>query len=226
MGRILVVEDDPLIADGLARALRARGHDVAVAHSIAAAHEQLDCELLLCDLGLPDGDGLDLIHAAIERDPSVAVIAVTARTDESDVIAGLLSGAVDYVKKPFSLIEILARVDAQIRLRDALAGTRAPETHSLGDLRIDHESRRVMLGALVVDLRRKEFDLLSKLAANVGKVVRREDLIEDVWGDNWWGSTKTLDVHINSLRRKLGESPGKPSRIRAIRGVGYRLEPG
>jgi DNA-binding response OmpR family regulator len=139
-------------------------------------------------------------------------------------MAGLLSGAVDYVKKPFSVIEILARVDAQIRLRDALAAVRRSHQPSLGDLQIDADSRRVMLGTVAIDLRRKEFDLLSELASNVGKVVRRDDLIEAVWGDNWWGSTKTLDVHINSLRRKLGESPGKPSRIQAIRGVGYRLE--
>lgn len=224
MATILLVEDDALISETLTRLLRARGHEVRVADSIAFAETLLDCEMLLCDLGLPDGDGLELIQRSVARDPSISVIAITAKVEDADVVAGLLSGAVDYVKKPFSLVELLARIDAQLRLRNALKRSDGPAKVTLGDLSIDTDARRVTLCTVDVELRKKEFDLLVRLAASAGRVVLRHELMEGVWGDNWWGSTKTLDVHVNSLRRKLGELPGGTSRIRAIRGVGYRLE--
>lgn len=225
---VLVVEDDELIASSLRRALAATGYDVAVAPSIAAAQQALADsapDLVLCDLGLPDGDGLDLIASIRRGHPRLPVLALTARDEEADVVAGLSTGAVDYVTKPFRLAELLARIAAHLRTAEAAGPSRGPTDHlSIGDLSIDVSARRVHVGPREVELRPKEFDLLVRLAADAGKVVRREDLMTDVWDEHWWGSTKTLDVHLNALRRHLGEEPGAPSRITAIRGVGYRLE--
>lgn len=223
---ILIVEDDELIASSLARALAASGHRVTVARSIADAGPRLDdADLLLCDLGLPDGDGLDLIAGFTEDHPAVPVIALTARTEEADVVAGLSSGAVDYVTKPFRLAELQARISAHLRQAAAASpATATTGTLEVGDLVVDLAGRQVTVQGTSVDLRPREFDLLARLAAEPGVVVRREDIMRDVWDEHWWGSTKTLDVHLNSLRRKLGEEPGSTSRITAVRGVGYRLE--
>ncbi len=228
MAQVLIVEDDDLIASSLARALGAAGHEVTVAGTVAEASLLLaDADLVLCDLGLPDGDGLDLISRMAEEHPAVPVIALTARAEEADVVAGLTSGAVDYVTKPFRLAELQARIDAQLRQ----AAAAAPRTATVGkvtvaDLELDLGARQVFVAGNLVDLRPREFDLLARLAADVGNVVRREDIMSDVWDENWWGSTKTLDVHLNAIRRKLGEEAGSPSRITAVRGVGYRLERG
>lgn len=223
---ILIVEDDELIASSLARALAAAGHQVSVATTIAQAEEKLaETDLVLCDLGLPDGDGLDLIARFTEEHPAVPVIALTARAEEADVVAGLTSGAVDYVTKPFRLAELQARITAHLRQAAAVSPTTATSgSVTVGDLAIDLGARRVTVGGAPVELRPREFDLLARLAAEPGVVVRREDIMRDVWDEHWWGSTKTLDVHLNSLRRKLGEDPGSTSRISAVRGVGYRLE--
>lgn len=223
MYRVLILEDDDLMASSLARALRARDFDVATAATLREAEMLTDCDLVLCDLGLPDGDGLVFIENMVASRPDVPIIALTARTDESDIVSGLVTGAVDYVTKPFRLAELIARIDAQLRRRAAMT-TPPAGIFQIGDLHIDVESRRVRVGTGDVDLRPKEFDLLVRLAIGVGNVVRRERLISEVWDENWWGSTKTLDVHVNSIRRKLGERPGLPSRITAVRGVGYRLE--
>jgi DNA-binding response OmpR family regulator len=224
VAEILIVEDDDLIATGLARALRSAGHEPVVAGTVAAARELAGgADLVLCDLGLPDGDGLDLIADIAAARPGVPVIALTARAEEGDVVAGLASGAVDYVTKPFRLAELQARIAAHLRQASAGPSARSGVVE-VGDLGIDLDARRVTVGGEEVALRPREFDLLARLAADAGKVVRREDIMRDVWDEHWWGSTKTLDVHLNALRRKLGEEPGSPSRITAIRGVGYRLE--
>jgi len=222
MASLLVVEDDQLIASSLSRGLRAAGYDVVTASSIAEATDAYgDVDLVLCDLGLPDGDGLDLIDLMASRRPTLPIIALTARAEEADVVAGLASGAVDYVVKPFRLAELQARVAAQLRqARTDQGGARI----AVGDLVVDQDARRVFVGDHEVELRPREFDLLARLATDAGTVVRREDLMRDVWDEHWWGSTKTLDVHLNGIRRKLGEEPGGRSRITAIRGVGYRLE--
>ncbi len=186
-------------------------------------------DLVLLDLGLPDGDGSEVaIHAAREH-PTIPVIVLTARDSEVDVVLSLEAGAVDYVTKPFRLAELLARIASHLRMRDALVHTRpgssaANQAIDLGDLTVDVAARRVILDGTEIALRPKEFDVIRVLAEAAGVVVTRERLIEDVWDENWWGSTKTLDVHINSIRRKLGEEAGAPSRITTIRGVGYRLE--
>jgi DNA-binding response OmpR family regulator len=157
------------------------------------------------------------------------VIVLTARREEADVVISLEMGAVDYVVKPFRLAELLARVAAHLRFaagRVEHVGADDDREAVVGDVTIDRGARRVRVGEREVALRPKEFDVLERLARDAGVVVTRERLIDDVWDENWWGSTKTLDVHINALRRKLGEEPGGPSRIVTIRGVGYRLDDG
>jgi DNA-binding response OmpR family regulator len=225
---VLVIEDDELIASSLQRALTATGYEASTAATIAAAEAAIaesPPDLVLCDLGLPDGDGLDLIARLQRSRPRLPVLVLTARDEEADVVAGLSTGAVDYVTKPFRLAELLARIAAHLRTAQSAQGrSAAGDVVAVGDLAIDLGARRVHVADREVELRPKEFDLLARLAADAGRVVRREDLMADVWDENWWGSTKTLDVHLNALRRHLGEEPGAPSRISAIRGVGYRLE--
>ena len=218
---ILVVEDDPAIGTNLERALHNSGYRVVRASSVVEARAVVATpSLVLLDLGLPDGDGLDLAKELPRRWPDVPIIMLTARTEEIDVVIGLDSGAVDYVTKPFRLAELLARIRAHLRA--------APEPQDRvvddGDLRIDTGARRVFLAGSEVEMRAKEFDLLVELISHRGNVVTRDDLMARVWDENWFGSTKTLDVHIASLRRRLGEEPGDPSRISALRGVGYRWE--
>jgi DNA-binding response OmpR family regulator len=228
-GTILVVEDEALIAESLARALDARGYGAVIRTSVAGAIEALDTEapdLVLLDLGLPDGDGSEVaLHAAREH-PGIPVIALTARDSELDIVLGLEAGAVDYVVKPFRLAELLARIGSQLRYRSVNAPAASRGRMVVGDLVVDVAARRVTVGGEEIALRPKEFDVVRRLAATPGAVVTREQLIDEVWDENWWGSTKTLDVHINSIRRKLGERAGEPSRITTVRGVGYRLERG
>jgi DNA-binding response OmpR family regulator len=221
MARILIVEDDSLILSSLARALVGKGFHVEIASSVREANLSPKVDLVLCDLGLPDGDGLLLVRRMATEYPDVPVIILTARDEESDVVSGLASGAVDYVVKPFRLNELVARIVLQLRLREQ---RRHDDELCIGDLRLDVGARRVYRHGVEVELRPKEFELLLRLAMSEGTVVRRQHLIRDVWDQHWSGSTKTLDVHINSLRRKLGDVPGEPSIITATRGVGYRLE--
>jgi DNA-binding response OmpR family regulator len=223
---VLVVEDDPLIASSLSRALQSRGYEAPVATTVASAVESVSSatpDLVLLDLGLPDGDGAEVCERVTRNHPDVPVIVLTARSDEIDVVLGLEMGAVDYVAKPFRLAELLARIESHLRFA---ANQRAAADGPLvvDDLVVDRARRRVHVAGEELSLRPKEFDVLERLASDAGRVVTREQLIDEVWDENWWGSTKTLDVHINSLRRKLGERPGAPSRITTIRGIGYRLD--
>lgn len=226
---VLVVEDDALIASSLVRALEANGFEAHACGSVADAVAALDRatpDLVLLDLGLPDGEGGDVaVHAAVHH-PTVPVIVLTARDAEIDVVLSLEAGAVDYVVKPFRLAELLARIRSHLRMRDALRSDGSPrgDVIELPGLRVDLGARRVSSDGRDVALRPKEFDVLALLARSAGMAVTREQLIDEVWDENWWGSTKTLDVHINSIRRKLGEEAGAPSRITTIRGIGYRLE--
>jgi DNA-binding response OmpR family regulator len=221
-GRILLVEDDDVIGGSLRRALLANGHDVRWATDAVSARTALadQPDLLLLDLGLPDADGIDLCRELVASHPGLPIVMLTARAEEIDVVVGLGAGAVDYITKPFRLAELLARVEAHL----LYAARRNPERVVVGDLTVDRSAHRAWVGDRELDLRAKEFDLLARLAVDAGRLVTRERLVADVWDENWFGSTKTLDVHMAALRRKLGERPGEPSRITTIRSVGYRLE--
>ncbi len=231
---MLVVEDDEGIANALVRALTSQGYDVEHAPTGAKARASVRDrfpDLVLLDLGLPDMDGLDVCRALIEEHPSIRVLVLTARAEEIDVVLGLDAGAVDYVTKPFRLAELLARLRAHLRTTVAAP---EPENQTRVDgLLVDRSARRVWLDDVELDLRVKEFDLLAELVSHAGTVVSREDLMTRVWDEHWFGSTKTLDVHMASLRRKLGDrtvandvSDASTERISTIRGVGYRLNVG
>jgi DNA-binding response OmpR family regulator len=216
------------------RALVSHGYTAHSVDTIAGALASIEMsppDLLLLDLGLPDGDGVVVASHVVRHHPTLPVLILSARGEELDVVLGLEAGAIDYVVKPFRLAELFARIEAHLRLRDALndsSGDRADAGRSAvgtGDVTVDRAARRVWVSGRDVALRPKEFDLLARLAREPGVVVTRERLIDDVWDEHWWGSTKTLDVHINSIRRKLGEQAGEPSRITTIRGVGYRFDP-
>ena len=225
---VLIVEDDELIASSLVRALESQGYTASTTATVAASLESIERmapDLVLLDLGLPDGDGSVVAERMARDHPRVPVIALTARSDEIDIVLGLESGAVDYVVKPFHLAELLARIRSHLRFAATVNESTADRRRLVaGDVSIDAAARRVFVGQIEVALRPKEFDLIQRLAVDAGVVVTREQLIDDVWDDNWWGSTKTLDVHVNSIRRKFGEQAGESSRISTIRGVGYRLE--
>ncbi len=227
---LLVVEDDERIAANLVRALQSQGYQVTHTSSGARARavardEQPD--LVLLDLGLPDMDGLDVCRSLVADNPHLRVLALTARADEIDIVLGLDAGAVDYITKPFSLAELLARIRSQLRQRhdDTVSAGRQV---IVGSVLLDPPSRRVWVDGNEVDLRAKEFDLLRELMANAGRVVSREDLMSSVWDEHWFGSTKTLDVHIASLRRKLGDTTSDDENmsgmITTLRGIGYRYE--
>lgn len=218
--RLLLVEDEKTIADPLVEGLEREGYDVQLAQTGADALAADTPDLVLLDLGLPDMDGADLCRLMRARG-TTPIIVLTARGAELDRVLLLELGADDYMVKPFGFRELVARIRA-VRRR-SIAGME-PETkpgiQSVGPLRIDHRRRRVFALEREVVLTAKEFDLLALLAQDPGAVVRREQIIEAVWDANWWGPTKTLDVHIASLRRKLGH----PSWISTMRGVGYLLD--
>jgi DNA-binding response OmpR family regulator len=220
--RLLVVEDEAAIATPLVEGLAREGYTVTLARSGAAALDAADgFDLVLLDLGLPDIDGTDVCRELRARS-TTPIIVLTARGDELDRVLLLELGADDYVVKPFGFRELVARIRAVRRRADGRAPRRAHDaTQEIGPLRIDHRTRRVFVGEREVALTPKEFDLLAVLVHDPGAVVRREDIIETVWDPHWWGPTKTLDVHIAALRKKLGD----PAWISTVRGVGYRFEP-
>ena len=220
--RILLVEDEASIAVPFERALTREGFDPVVATTGAEALRLVREEppdLVLLDLGLPDADGRDVCRA-MRRESSVPIVMVTARGTETDRIVGLELGADDYVVKPFSAAEVAARIRAVLRR----GGERpAADSVRIDGLEVDPGARRVFVDGEEVELTRKEFDLLARLARDAGRVVTREDLMSDVWDVNWFGSTKTLGVHIGWLRNKLGDDPANPRFIHTVRGVGFRL---
>jgi len=219
---MLIVEDDEGIGANLQRAFASDAVDVdwvrTAADAASLAGERRP-DLVLLDLGLPDSDGLDLCRTLLGAQPALPIIMLTARATEVDVVVGLDSGAVDYVTKPFRLGELAARVRAHLR-RVASHDDRIV----VGDLTVDRGARVVSIAGSAVDLRAKEFDLLADLAVVAGTVRRREDLMADVWDEHWFGSTKTLDVTVSSLRRKLDDVREGAVEITTLRGVGYRLE--
>jgi DNA-binding response OmpR family regulator len=224
---ILVVEDDDAIASGLVRVLDAQGYPVTRlgrgAPAMAAADASSDVGLVILDLGLPDMDGIDLCRRLRGARPDLAILILSARDQELDIVAGLDAGADDYLLKPFRLSELLARVRAHLR-RGAAGGSPAEDEAPAEPLRaagltVDLDARRAWRGDEELSLRPKELDLLALLVANAGRAVTRERIMREVWDTEWTGSTKTLDTHMLTLRQKLGGDV-----ITTLRGIGYRLE--
>jgi two-component system, OmpR family, response regulator RegX3 len=224
--RILFVEDEPSISDPFSKALAREGFEAVVARTGREAlglAERSEFDLVLLDLNLPDTDGRDVARE-LRRRGDTPIVMLTARGTEMDRIVGLEIGADDYVVKPFSGAEVIARIRAVLRRAkrsDTAGGPSEPVT--VGDVTVDFQARRVTLEGAEIDLSRKEFDLLGELVRNAGHVVRREDLMDRVWDENWFGSTKTLDTHVGWLRRKLGDDTAAPRYLQTVRGVGFRF---
>jgi two-component system, OmpR family, response regulator RegX3 len=220
--RILVVEDEESISAPFAEALRRAGFEPLVTGTAAGALElakEAEPDLVILDLALPDGDGRDVCRE-LRRSSDVPILMLTARGTELDRVVGLELGADDYVVKPFSAREVISRIRAVLRRTGARETT--PEAPlQVGAIELDPAARIARRDGVQLDLSRKEFDLLAELMRHAGHVVKREDLMAKVWDVNWFGSTKTLDVHIGWLRRKLG-SPSC-SYIETVRGVGFRF---
>jgi len=233
--RILVVEDEPAIAESVAYALRRDGFDAVTAGDVAAAGQAVEgTQLILLDLMLPDGSGFELIHRWRHAGIETPIIVLSSRDDEADRIAALESGADDYVTKPFSPREVVARVRAVLRRWQqaseaalaVTAPTAVPAPVPLEPLlRVDEGTRRAFLNGLEVELTRVEFDLLKSMLVEPGRVYTRARLIDSVWGDGFAISDRTVDSHIKSLRRKVAEAGGDPGLIETVRGVGYRIAP-
>jgi len=211
---VLVIEDDPAIARQLERGLIRAGYSVRRAADGSQALLAGPADVILLDLGLPDIDGLELCQRLRARS-SAAIIAVTARSEEATRVATLDAGADDYLVKPFGFVELLARVRAVLRrINPAETGQ-----FRHGALTVDPRTRRVFMADRDIALTPKEFDLLSCLAEDPGRVLTRQEILERAWGGHWYGPSKVLDVHVASLRRKLGD----PALIETVYGVGYRL---
>jgi two-component system, OmpR family, response regulator RegX3 len=228
-GRILVVEDEESISQPFAEALRRAGFEAVVTGTAAGAIELAASEepdLVMLDLALPDGDGRDVCRE-LRRHSDVPIVMLTARGTEMDKIVGLELGADDYVVKPFSAAEVISRIRAVLRRaapRDGAGRDGAAEKPiQVAEVELDPASRIARFRGEELELSRKEFDLLAALMRSAGRVVKREELMSEVWDTNWFGSTKTLDVHIGWLRRKLDDDPADPTYIETVRGVGFRF---
>ena len=227
MAAVLLVEDDEIIGKVLEDGLDGQGYKVSWARTGLAALESAEpWDLILLDLSLPDLDGVEVCRRLRRLVPDAVIVMLTARRDELDVIMGLEAGADDYLTKPFRFAELTARIRAHLRRVSPVA--QSAQTIRIGDLLVDTAARRCLLGVVEINLRAKEFDLLARLARDQGHAVSRESLMCDVWDENWFGPTKTLDVHVAALRRRLAgtaESSGVTApTITTLRGHGYRLE--
>jgi len=227
---VLLVEDDPAIAQPLTRALQREGYQVRPAPTGGAAvaafvENGSEITLVILDLGLPDLDGLEVCRRIRASGKDLPVLMLTARTDEADFVVGLDAGADDYVAKPFRMAELLARVRALLRRR-------VPALMEIGGVRVETGSRRVEVDGVEVTLSNKEFELLRVMMSRAGQVVTREEILAEVWNDPTMKTSKTLDMHMSWLRRKLaGQGAGSlgsartaDQRISTVRGVGFRFE--
>jgi two-component system response regulator RegX3 len=225
---ILLVEDERSIIEPLAAALEREGFRTELAGTVAEALQkaaEVDPDLVLLDLMLPDGSGYEVCRELRSRS-TVPIVMLTARGDEADRVVGLELGADDYVVKPFSAREVAARIRAVLRRAQAVpadAPAGSDEAIQIGDVRLDPARRAVTRAGDEIDLARKEFELLQYLMENAGRVVTRDRLLEEVWDMNWFGSTKTLDVHVSAVRKKLGDDPAAPRYLHTVRGVGFRF---
>ena len=223
MGRVLLVEDDLAIAQPLARALEREGHDVQIAAEGKSALAQVRAgnqDLVVLDLGLPDLDGLEVCRTLRSEDARLPILILTARGSEMDVVVGFEMGADDYVSKPFRSKELMARI------RSLLRRGQVGELNTLRvqDVVLDADARKAWVGTRELTLSRMEFDLLHALMREHGTTIPRERLMREVWHTHWYGSSKTLDMHVSWLRRKLGDFATDPRYISTVRGVGLRFE--
>ena len=221
MTSILLVEDDLAIAQPLIRALEREGFTVEHVSRGETALEarSSSIDLVLLDLTLPDLDGLAVCRGLRARDERLPIIMLTARSEETDIVVGLDAGADDYITKPFKLAELLARLRVRLRVT-------SPSSATAQDVRVDAHAHRAWRGDEELDLTPKEFDVLTLLVVDAGRVVARQRLMQEVWDEHYYGSTRTLDMHISSLRKKLGDDPANPRLITTVRGVGFRFETG
>jgi two-component system response regulator RegX3 len=223
---VLLVEDEEAFIEALTVGLRREGFDVEVARDGAEALDRFDevlPDLVLLDVMLPTVSGIDVCRE-LRRRTDVPIIMVTAKAAEIDTVVGLEVGADDYVTKPYRLRELVARMRAVLRRRP-VAGEQVPGGHDvirLDGIELDTDSHEVRVNGDVVNLPLKEFELLSVLMENAGRVLPRTTLIDRVWGSDYVGDTKTLDVHVKRLRSKIEDDPSSPSRIVTIRGLGYK----
>jgi two-component system response regulator RegX3 len=224
--RILLIEDEDSIAEPLASALGREGFDVERASTAEAgleAFQERAPDLVLLDVMLPDGDGRDVLRR-IRASSRTPVVMLTARGEELDRVLGLELGADDYVTKPFSAAELVARIRAVLRRTSASEATdEAGGELAVGDVRMNFDTHSASKGDEPLELTVKEFEILRLLLERAGRLVRRGELMDEVWDPNWFGSTKTLDVHVSALRRKLGDDPAAPRYIHTVRGVGFRF---
>lgn len=224
---VLVVDDNEKIVEVLAAYLEAAGYDVVTAHdgeSALARVREKRPDIALLDIMLPGVDGIELTRR-FQREHDLPVILVTAKTDEIDRLIGLEVGADDYVSKPFSPREVVARVKAVLRRVDRAGSAAAGEVIRVGDLAIDVGRREVTVDGKPVELTRTEFELLATMAAHPGRVYSRLQLLEAVSGDAFEGYERTIDAHVKNIRRKIGDDPKEPRYIRTVFGVGYKVEP-
>ena len=230
---VLVVEDEPSFADALTLGLGREGFAVTVSSDGADALRRFDevqPDIVLLDVMLPTISGIDVCRA-IRAKSSVPIIMVSAKTEELDMVVGLEVGADDYVSKPYRFRELVARMRAVMRRMDespsspdAATGEESIDPITVEDITVDTDRHEVTVRGELISLPLKEFDLLTLLIENAGRVLPRDVIIERVWGSDYYGDTKTLDVHIKRLRTKVEEDPKKPSRIVTIRGLGYKFE--
>jgi two-component system response regulator RegX3 len=224
--RVLVVEDEPALAESVRYALDVEGFDVLVSDTGVAGLESArvnDPDLVVLDLMLPGMSGLDVCRQ-IRRSSDVPIIMLTAKDAEADKVAGLELGADDYMTKPFSMRELVARIRAQLR-RAAKSGVLGESNEVLrgGPIELDIDAHRASVDGDPVELRPKEFDLLESLMRRRNRLAARHTLIDEVWGPSYFGDTKTLDVHIKRLRQKLEPDPSRPQLIVTVRGLGYKF---
>jgi len=221
---VLLVEDEPSITEPLAESLGREGFETKVAVTVAEALElapQLQPDLVLLDVMLPDGSGFDVCRE-LRQTSQVPIIMLTARGEEADRIVGLELGADDYVTKPFSLRELSARIRALFRRSEAAVAVGAPPTMvDLGRVQADLGGHRLLRDGTTLPLKPKAFELLAFLLRNPGQVFTRDQLLEKVWGYDYAGETRTVDVHVHWLRGQIEEDPGHPVFIHTVRGVGY-----
>jgi DNA-binding response OmpR family regulator len=217
---LLLVEDDEAIAEPLGRALKREGYDVEAVCDGAVALERLKCgdiDVMVLDLGLPSVDGIEVCRRVRVWDKELPIVMLTARTEEIETVIGLDTGADDYVTKPFRVAELMARIRAAVRRHSAALPI-------VNGVRVDEASRRAWIEDRELVLTPKEFDLLALLIREAGNAVTREQIMSEVWDEHWYGPTKTLDMHISWLRRKLGDDAADPHLITTLRGVGFRFE--